>query len=152
MLTTLPKGCRAVGLSPKKTHDDATIIRKNNDGLDFFGPKIGGVIHCDLDDTAALLGYADLRRASYPVKLAGSIAVHLRQGMRADPKADQISVVSLINGFKFARPPAELDLSSGWNSGHFVGWAMTFDVRNLRNRVKQALAADNSVGGEDDDA
>ncbi|MEL7684846.1 hypothetical protein AAG594_10955 [Citromicrobium bathyomarinum] len=65
------------------------------------------------------------------------------------PQADQLTAVTTLNGMTSIHPTADLDLSTGYLSGGFVQTATMFDVRNLRDRVRQAVEADREVIGAD---
>lgn len=152
MLMTLARACEQdfANYDLKKLTDDRTILRRET-GLDFLTPGDNGRLALDLDDVAALCGYADLRRATlrYPVKLAGSIMSRVREELRAHPDEPQFTVVQLANGNVFARPTSKLDLSSGYTSGSYVLAATIVDVRNLRERVQRVIEAFEPEAEED---
>jgi hypothetical protein len=62
--------------------------------------------------------------------------------MRVHPDADQLSLVTLENGNRFALPTETVDLTGGWNSGGRVREAVIIDARNLRERIQEAIEAD----------
>ncbi|WP_395624256.1 hypothetical protein [Sphingomonas daechungensis] len=126
------RACADADLLAKIVIDDRVTIRQVTGGLDLVTNAEGG---CDTDDEATLHGYHDLRRAGYPVKLAGTIMSRIREAMREHPGEPLYTVVLLANGFTFTLPSSMLDLSSGYTSGNFVVSAMTIDCRNLRERV-----------------
>jgi hypothetical protein len=134
----------------KKLTDDRTILRRET-GDDFLERETNGRLILNVDDAALLCGYADLRRAGYPVKLAGTIMSRIRTAMLATPEADQLMTVTLENGGTFTLDAATLDLSSGYNSGGYITSALLFDVRNYRQRVQRAIDA-YEPGIEADDA
>jgi hypothetical protein len=144
MFMTLARACDPdfADYDLKKLTDDRTILRRET-GLDFITPGDNGRLALDLDDVAALCGYADLRRAKlrYPVKLAGSIMSRVRDAMRAYPDEAQFTVVQLANGSVFTLPTSKLDLSSGYTSGSCLLAATIIDARTLRDRVQQAIEA-----------
>ena len=116
-------------------------------------PAVNGMRHWRTDDLAAELLFMDLRREGYSVKNAGLIATRLRTAMREHPEADQLTLVTMMNGNRFAVPTAGLDLANGWTSGGPVREALMIDVRNLRARVSQLVEAyEPVIGGSDDDA
>lgn len=144
MLMTLRKVCEFTGWDFKKASDD----RAN--GADFI-PTENGRVTADQDDCAAAFAYMDARNAGQPVKVAGATACRLREAMRRYPAADQLTVVALLNGSTFAQPTDELDLSTGYISGGFILTATMFDVRNLRDRVRQAVEGDPRIIGAEDE-
>lgn len=143
-LMTMRKLCQYSGWDFKKSSDD----RAN--GADFILTGDNGRIVCDGDDCAAAFAYTDARTAGQTVKVAGSMAKRLREAMAKHPAADQLTLVKLLSGKSFIQPTADLDLSSGFTSGSYVLTATMFDVRNLRDRVRQAIEADVEVIGVDD--
>lgn len=151
MLMTLNEACKTTKLDQKKLADARTILRRET-GADFLNPPTNGCTHCDPDDVAALTLYAELRGAGQPVKVAGLMTSRVRDAMRSNPEADQLTVVTLNNGSSFTRPTASLDLTSGFHSGGHVLTATIVDVRNLRDRVKRAIDAYQQVIGAVDDA
>jgi hypothetical protein len=115
--------------------------------------SVNGMRHWRDDDLAAELLFMDLRREGYSVKIAGLIATRLRTAMREHPEAAQLTLVTMMNGNRFAVPTADLDLANGWTSGGPVREALMIDVRNLRARISQLLEAyEPVIGGGDDDA
>ena len=126
----------------KKLTDDRTIIRQKT-GEDFVEREANGRLLLDINGAAILCGYADLRNAGYPVKLAGTIMSRIRSAMQEHPEANQFVNVTLENGFNFTVAADTVDLSSGFNSGGYVSHAVTIDVRNLRERVRRAMEAEN---------
>jgi hypothetical protein len=138
---TLAKVCDDIAIYDlKKLTDDRTILRRET-GFDFIMRADNGRLILDHDDAAAVTGYADLRRAGYPVKLAGSIMARIRAAMLDDPDEPQHTVVLLGNGSTFNLPSSQLDLTTGINSGSYVVAATLVDVRNLRERVQRAIDA-----------
>lgn len=151
MLMTLNEACNTAGLDQKKLADDRTILRRET-GADFLSPPTVGRTLCDRDDVAALVLYAELWRARQPVKVAGLMASRVRDAMRIDPEADQLTVVTLTNGSTFTRATASLDIGSGFHSGGHILTATIVDARNLRDRVQRAIDAYQPVIGAVDDA
>jgi hypothetical protein len=155
MLMTLARACEAefADYDLKKLTDDRTILRRET-GLDFLTPGDNGRLALDLDDVAALCGYADLRRSAirYPVKLAGSIMARVRAAMRDYPDEPQFTVVQLANGSVFVLPTSMLDLSSGFTSGTYLLAATIIDARNLRDRVQRAVEAYQPESEREDEA
>ena len=149
MKMTLGRACEIAGRDQKKLIDDRTILRREA-GCDFLGSPINGRTICDRDDVVALTFYAEMLRTGQPVKLAGLNASRLREAMRDDPDADQLTIVTLANGSTFTRPTPTLDLSSGYHSGGHILSATTVDARNLRARVQRAIDAYEPVIGADD--
>ena len=141
---TKRKLCEYTGWDFKKSSDDIA------NGADFILTGANGRMICDMDDCAAAFVYTDARQAGHTVKVAGALAKRLRAAMRDHPHADQLTVVTLLNGSTFTQPTADLDLTTGYVSGGFVLTATMFDIRNLRDRVRQAIAADPKVIGGDD--
>jgi hypothetical protein len=151
MKMTLALACEIAGHDQKKLIDDRTILRREKQ-CDFLSPPTNGRTICDHDDVVALLFYAEMLRIGQPVKVAGLNASRLRDAMRDDPDADQLTIVTHTNGNTFTRPTESLDLSSGYHSGGHVLTATTVDVRNLRDRVQRAADAYEPVIGADDEA
>jgi hypothetical protein len=115
--------------------------------------SVNGMRHWRPDDLAAELYFMDLRREGYSVKIAGLVATRLRTAMREHPDADQLTLVTMMNGNRFAVPTAKLDMESGWTSGGPVREALTIDVRNLRARIGALIEAyEPVIGGEDEAA
>ena len=154
MQLTLERGCEVADNYPKKRLIDELVLvrRASSDAEDFITRSATGRLTPDLDDAAALCGYADLIRAGYPVKLAGLIISRIRTGMRAYPDADQLVTVTLQNGFSFTMPAGDLDLSSGFSTGGFMTTALLVDVRNYRERVQRAIDAYEPEGEEANEA
>lgn len=143
---TKRKLCQYTGWDFKKSSDDIA------NGADFILTGQNGRFICDGDDCAAAFAYTDARRAGQTVRAAGAMAKRLREAMQIFPTADQLTVVTLLNGSTFTQPTADLDLSTGYASGGFILTATMFDVRNFRDRVRQAVEADVPViGGDDED-
>lgn len=142
---TKRKLCGYTGWDFKKSSDDIA------NGADFILTGANGRTICDTDDCATAFAYTDARKAGHTVRVAGAMAKRLRAAMRDYPDADQLTVVTLLNGSTFTQPTADLDLTTGYVSGGFVLTATMFDVRNLRDRVRQALEADPKVIGGDDE-
>lgn len=144
MLMTFGKLCEYSNWDLKKAGDD----RAN--GADFIR-STGSRIVCDQDDCAAAIFYTDQRAAGHTVKVAGAATARLRAAMRDHADADQLTIVTLLSGASFAAPTPTLDLGSGFTSGSYVATALTVDVRNLRERVRQAVEADQPVIGGGDE-
>ena len=142
---TMRKLCEFTGWDFKRSADD----RAN--GADFILTGKNGRLLCDGDDCAAAFIYVDARKAGQTVRVAGAMAKRLREAMRDFPDADQLTTVSLLNGSTFNQPSADLDLTTGYVSGGFILTATMFDVRNLRDRVRQAVEAEPAVIGGDDE-
>ncbi|WP_226661725.1 hypothetical protein [Alteriqipengyuania lutimaris] len=140
---TMRKLCDYSGWDFKKSSDD----RAN--GADFILTGNNGRFICDLDDCAAAFAYVHLREAGQTVRVAGASAKRLREAMAKYPQADQLTAVTTLNGLNSIHPTADLDLSTGYLSGGYVQTATMFDVRNLRDRVRQAVEADQEVIGAD---
>ena len=138
MLMTLAKACDLARYDQKKLIDDRTLLRRDMEA-DFITPPAMGRLTLDVDDAAALILYADLRKLGQPVKFAGLFASRIRGAMRDFLDADQLTTVTLENGSTFTLPSALLDLSSGYGSGGYIVTATLVDVRNLRDRVRRAL-------------
>ena len=92
----------------------------------------------------------DGRKSGLTVRMAGAQAKRLREAMAKYPDADQLTAVTVLSGLTFMQPTADLDLSGGYVSGSYILTATMFDVRNLRDRVRQAVEADKLVIGGDD--
>ena len=99
------------------------------------------------DDLAAELFFMDQRGEGHSVKMAGTIATRLRRAMRDQPEANQLALVTLENGNRFALPASTLDLSTGWNSGAAIREALIVDTRNLRARIQRLIEADHKING-----
>jgi hypothetical protein len=136
MSYTTKVACRLLGRDRKQQADDIAT------GYCGHVPEAAaGLRFWDVDDLAAERFFMDLRACGYPVKLAGSIATRLRRAMREYPEADQLSMVALENGNRFALPTATLELTSGWSSGARVRDALIIDARNLRERMRRVIEA-----------
>lgn len=141
MLMTLAKACEDIAAYDlKKLTDDRTILRRET-GQDFITRESSGRLTLDQDDVAALILYAEMRRAGQPVKFAGVFVSRIRAAMRDYPDADQIISATLENGSSFALPADGVDLTSGYTSGSYLLTATLIDVRNLRQRVQRAVDA-----------
>jgi len=139
MLMTIAKVAEDIArYDLKKLTDDRTILRRET-GDDFLERETNGRLILNIDDAAVLCGYADLRRAGYPVKLAGTMMSRIRTAMLATPEADQLMTVTLENGGTFTLDASTLELGSGYNSGGYITNAFLFDVRNYRERVQRAI-------------
>jgi hypothetical protein len=103
------------------------------------------------DDLAAELFFMQQRADGHSVKMAGAVASRLRRAMSADPEANQLTLVTLENGNRFAVATDKLDVSSGFNSGCAIREATMVDVRNLRARIGQLIDADAELIGDRDD-
>jgi hypothetical protein len=147
MNLTRERAAEIAAYKPKLLTDDSYILRKET-GEDILGDERKVLT---VDDALILCGYADLRRAGYPVKLAGAIMSRIRTAMLAAPEADQLMTVTLENGGTFTLDAATLDLTSGYNSGGYIAHAFLFDIRNYRQRVLRAIEA-YEPGIEADDA
>ena len=147
MPLTRERAAEIASYQPKWVTDDSYILRKEL-GEDIFGDERRAL---DNDDVVVLCGYADLRRAGYPVKLAGLIMSRIRTAMQANPAAAQLVTVSLQNGFSFTMCSEDIDLTGGFSAGGFITTALLFDVRNYRERVTRAIEA-YEPGSEADDA
>jgi hypothetical protein len=137
MSYTTRVACRLLGRDRKQQADDIAT------GYCGHVPEaVAGLRYWDRDDLAAERFFIDLRGDGHPVKLAGFIATRLRCAMRVHPDADQLSLVTLENGNRFALPTETVDLTGGWNSGGRVREAVIIDARNLRERIQEAIEAD----------
>lgn len=146
MRMTLARGCEIADDYPPSHLIDERVTVRRECGHDFLTQvPAGKALVLDLDDAAALCGYADLRRAGYPVKLAGTITGRIRAAMRDYPDADQFVSVMLENGNTFTLPAEMLDLASGYNSGGYIVTATLIDVRNLRERVRRATEVEDAA-------
>lgn len=103
---------------------------------------IGNLRFWSMDDIAAERWFMDLRAEGYPIRLAGTFATRLGEAIRLHPDVDQLTLVTLNNGNRFALPTDKLDLTSGFTSGCAVREAVMVDVRNLRARVLRMIEAD----------
>lgn len=153
MLMTLARACERdfADYDLKKLSDDRTILRREA-GQDFITPGDNGRLALDIDDVAVLCGYADLRRAGYPVKLAGIVMSRLRAAMREWPQADQLTTVTLQNGSTFTLPAEMVEVTSGYTSGGYIFSANLLDVRNLRERICRVIEANEPEGEEANEA
>jgi hypothetical protein len=146
MNLTRERAAEIAAYKPKWLTDDSYILRKET-GEDIIGDERKVL---SVDDALILCGYADLRRAGYPVKLAGTIMSRIRTAMLANPEADTLVTVTLENGGTFTLDAGTVDLSSGYSSGGYVATTFLFHVRNYRERVRRAIEAYDP--GEADDA
>ncbi|WP_226663722.1 hypothetical protein [Alteriqipengyuania lutimaris] len=103
------------------------------------------------DDVAAEQYFMDLRAEHYTVRLAGTLATRLRRAMTLHPDADQLALVTLDNGNRFAVPADQIDLTSGYSSGQPIREALIVDARNLRARVARLIEAAQQIVGEFDE-
>jgi hypothetical protein len=153
MLMTLAKACQIAAFPSKNLIDDRVLIRRETGGLDIITPPAIGRPALDIDDAAALILYAEMRRAGQPVKVAGVFASRVRAAMRCYSDANQLVSVALENGNSFALPAEMLDLTTGYMSGHYLLTATLVDVRNLRARVRRSIDAyEPGIGAEDEAA
>lgn len=144
---TNKKACQIIGWERKTQAGDLAT------GFCRFTPDTqDGFRLWDLDDMAAGLDFIDGRKAGQTVKLAGIAASRLRRGMLDHPTADQLTVLTLENGYTSIHPTASLDLSTGYVGGGYVATATMIDVRNLRARIQRAIDADAAIIGDHDDA
>lgn len=145
MIFTTKAACQLLGRDRKQQEGDIA-----SGACGHVPASVNGMRHWRPDDLAAELYFMDLRREGFPVRLAGSIATRLRAAMREHPEADQLTLVTMMNGNRFAVPTAELDLANGWTSGGPVREATMIDVRNVRARINQLVEAyEPVIGGED---
>lgn len=152
MQMTLDRALAIADNYPRKRFVDelVEVRRATADAEDFITRSGTGRFIPDLDDAAALCGYADLIRAGYPVKLAGTIISRFRSAMRDDPDALAVVIVHLANGSSFTRDLAKLDVfETGYSSGSYITTAMLFDARNYRERVLRSIEAYEPEGEED---
>ena len=142
MLMRTKKLAAFIGWDKKKMGDD---IATGHCG--FVPAPVGSRRLWSLDDAAAAQFYMDGIGAGQTVRVAGIAATLLREGMRAHPSADQLTIVTLENGSTATLPTATLDLSGGYVSGGNLRCALTIDARNLRARIERAIAADAEIVG-----
>jgi hypothetical protein len=147
MIFTTKAACQVLGRDRKQQEGDIATGHCGH-----VPQAVNGMRHWRPDELAAELFFMDLRREGYSVKIAGLIATRLRTGMRDYPEADQLTLVTMMNGNRFAVPTAELDLTNGWTSGGPVREALMIDVRNLRARVQQLVEAYEPVIEAEDEA
>ena len=112
---------------------------------------VGSLRFWEQDDIAAERWFMDLRAEGYPVRIAGTLASRLREAIRLHPAADQLTLVTLNNGNRFALPADTLDLTGGFTSGCAVREAVMVDARNLRERVKSLIDAAALIVGDRDE-
>jgi len=144
MQMTLDRALAIADSYPRKRFVDelVEVRRATADAEDFITRSATGRFAPDIDDAAALCGYADLIRAGYPVKLAGTIIGRIRSAMRDNPDAWQLVTVTLENGSSFTRDIAKLDVfKTGYTSGSYITTALLFDARNYRARVMRSIEA-----------
>lgn len=146
MKFTNKKACELLGWDRKVQADDKAT------GHCGFIPKSEAGF-CIWDVTALVAGqhYSDCRAAGHTVKQAGQTATRLLAGMRDNPEADQLTILTLENGNKSILPTSEIDLSTGFISGGYLATALMIDVRNLKVRVQRAIDADASLIGDRDE-
>lgn len=130
-----------IGWDRKKMGDDIAT------GHLGFVPPADGRRLWSIDDAAAALFYVDEIGAGQSVRLAGIAATKLRESMRINPDADQLTIVTLENGSTATLPTATLDLSTGYLSGGFMRIALTVNVSLLRERIERAIAAEAEIVG-----
>jgi hypothetical protein len=141
MLMTLAEASEIAAFPSKNLIDDRVLIRRETGGPDIITRPAIGRPALDIDDAAALILYAEMRRAGQPVKFAGVFASRIRAAMRDYPDTDQLVSVTLENGNSFALPAEMLDLTTGYTSGQYLLTATLVDCRNLRARVQRAVEA-----------
>lgn len=125
--------CRSMRLTYR--HFDRTQAKNDRDCGGFAPKKHGHFLLYGRDDLVALFYQLCLLGEGAKVKNAGPLAQRLRAAMEAHPDADRLTLVTLMNGNRFAAPTDTLDLSTGYNSGGAVREALTVHVANLRERV-----------------
>jgi hypothetical protein len=139
MLMRTKKLAAFIGWDRKKMGDDIAT------GHCGFVPPADGRRLWSVDDAAAAQFYMDGINAGQSVRIAGTAATLLRDGMRSNPEADQLTIIRLENGSTSTLPTDALDLASGYLSGGYLRTALTVDVRNLRARINRAIAADAEI-------
>lgn len=124
---------------------------RNDRGCGGYAPADRGTrLLFSRDDLVALDYQLTLLGEGAKVKNAGPLAQRLRGAMEAHPDADRVTLVTLVNGNRFAAAADALDLSNGSHSGGAVREAVTIDVRNLRTRVDQMIEEVAQIVGDDD--
>lgn len=93
----------------------------------------------DQDAQAAARFYLDERRTGKTVKVAGKLATLLHAGMKEHSDADQLTIVTIENGFSSIHPSADLDVESGFINGGYMTTAIIIDRRNLLLRMQRDL-------------
>ena len=147
MIFTTKAACRILGRDRKQQADDIATGHCKH-----VPTAIGGLRYWRTDDLAGEMFFVDQRDHGYSVKMAGALASRLRRAMEEHPTADQLSLVTLTNGNRFAARTDTLDVSTGFNSGGAVREVLMVNVRNLRERVQRLIEADADLVGADDDA
>lgn len=124
---------------------------RNDRGCGGYAPADCGTrLLFSRDDLVALDYQLTIQAEGAKVRIGGIVARWLRDAMDVHPNADRVSLVTLVNGNRFAAPSDALDLSSGSHSGGAVREALTIDARNLRARVDQMIEEVAQIVGDDD--
>lgn len=104
----------------------------------------------EVDDMAALYLFARLNERGVPAKMAGAVACRVREGMKNTPDADRIVIARALNGASGMTP------FEHWNpEGREINPGMPlmvteiYDVRNIREIVRQGLDRESRILGED---
>lgn len=131
--------------SIKPLVDASYNLKKETGGEEDFIERHhqGPAVRLSVDATALICGAKHLVDAGYPLKFAALIMSRVRTAMQEHPDANQFVNVTLENGFNFTIAADTVDLSSGFNSGGYVSHFVTIDIRNLRERVRRAMEAEN---------
>lgn len=99
------------------------------------------------DQIVAALFYLSQRESGLTREQAGRLATRLYGAMRDHPTADQLTLVTLMNGSSTFHPTDSLDLSTGFVSGVCVETAFMIEVRGLREMATRAIEEAASVVG-----
>ena len=146
MIFTTKAACQVLGRDRKQQADD---IASGHCG--HVPPACASLRYWEPDDLAAELFFIEQRGDGHSVRMSGTIATRLRTAMRQQPEVDQLTLVTLENGNRFALPADTVDLASGWTSGAPIREALTIDVRNLRARVQRRIDAHRELIGAVDE-
>lgn len=141
--------CSTISLAHPNFDRKAESDLASNGG--FRPESFAGQYLYGMPELIALDRQLTLREQGYPIKLAGEEATRLHRAITAHPDADQIALVTLMNGNRFALPADEIDLSSGFSSGLAVREALIVDLRNLRERIARLIEQSAQIVGEFDE-
>lgn len=117
--------CRAMALYHPGY--DRLKAKDHRDCGGFIPARRGHFRLYDREDLVALDYQLMLLGEGAKVKNAGPLAQRLRAAMEAHPEADRLTLVTMMNGNRFAAPADALDLVNGYNSGGPMREALTIN-------------------------
>ncbi len=101
-----------------------------------------------IDDIVALVIFARLLEQGFKSKLAGRFACKAKEVAERYPAEDRVTFAWNMNGQVSAVAP-KTDLRSGQISGGAIMFAVTFDMRNVREFVQRELANYRPILGDE---